>query len=141
MSLNISSETIDNPLLIDLLRQLNRTFSKIGSDFFVIGATARDIILRVLANTSARRKTKDLDIAIAVTDWDKYNEICQALIADGFEKSIHQAQRFYFGDYEVDIVPYGAVAKSDDNIYWLEIPNKLTPMKLFKLTPVLACVC
>lgn len=118
MSLNISSETIDNPLLVDLLRQLNRTFSKIGSDFFVIGATARDIILRVLANTSARRKTKDLDIAIAVTGWDKYNEICQALIADGFEKSTHQAQRFYFGDYELDIVPYGAVAKADDNIYW-----------------------
>lgn len=71
MSLNISSETIDNPLLIDLLRQLDRIFSKIGSDFFVIGATACDIILRVLANTSAKRKTKDLDIAIAVTGWDK----------------------------------------------------------------------
>ncbi len=118
MSLNISSEKIDNPLLIELLRQLNQTFSRIGSDFFVIGATARDIILRVLVNTSARRKTKDLDIAIAVAGWDRYNEICQALIADGLEKSIHQAQRFYFGDYEVDIVPYGAVAKTDDNIYW-----------------------
>lgn len=118
MSLNISSEKIDNPLLIELLRQLNQTFSRIGSDFFVIGATARDIILRILVNTSARRKTKDLDIAIAVTGWDKYNEICQELIADGLEKSIHQAQRFYFGDYEVDIVPYGAVAKIDDNIYW-----------------------
>ena len=118
MSLNISSEKIDNPLLVELLRQLNRTFPKIGSDFFVIGATARDIILRVLANTSARRKTKDLDIAIAVTGWDKYNSICQTLMADGFEKSTHQAQRFYFGDYEVDIVPYGAVAKDDDNIYW-----------------------
>lgn len=118
MSLNISSEKIDNPLLIELLRQLNQTFSRIGSDFFVIGATARDIILRILVNTSARRKTKDLDIAIAVTGWDKYNEICQELIADGLEKSIHQAQRFYFGDYEVDIVPYGAVAKTDDNIYW-----------------------
>lgn len=23
----------------------------------------------------------------------------------------------------------------------MEIPNKLTPMKLFKLTPVLSCVC
>ena len=118
MSLNISSEKIDNPLLVELLRQLNRTFSKIGSDFFVIGATARDIILRVLANTSARRKTEDLDIAIAVTDWDKYNEICQALIDDGFEKSTHKAQLFYFGDYEVDIVPFGTVAKDDDNIYW-----------------------
>ena len=118
MSLNISSEKIDNPLLVELLRQLNRSFSKIGSDFFVIGATARDIILRVLANTSVRRKTKDLDIAIAVTGWNKYNAICQTLMADGFEKSTHQAQRFYFGDYEVDIVPYGAVAKDDDNIYW-----------------------
>lgn len=118
MSLNISSEKIDNPLLIDLLRQLNHTFSRIGSDFFVIGATARDIILQVLANTSARRKTRDLDIAIAVTGWDKYNEVCSALIEDGFVKATHQAQRFYFGDYEVDIVPYGAVAKADDNIYW-----------------------
>ncbi len=118
MSLNISSEKIDNPLLIELLRQLNRTFSRIGSDFFVIGATARDIILRVLVDTSARRKTKDLDIAIAVTNWDRYNEICRALISDGLKKSSHQAQRFYFGDYEVDIVPYGALAKNDDNIYW-----------------------
>lgn len=40
MSLNISSEKIGNPLLIDLLRQLNHTFSRIGNDFFVIGATA-----------------------------------------------------------------------------------------------------
>lgn len=51
-------------------------------------------------------------------DWNKYNEICKALIDDGFEKSTHQAQRFYYGAYEVDIVPYGAVAKADDNIYW-----------------------
>ncbi len=118
MSLNISSEKIDNPLLIDLLRQLTRTFSRIENDFFVIGATARDIILQVLANTSAIRKTRDLDIAIAVTGWDKYNEVCSALIEDGFKKDTHLAQRFFFDDYEVDIVPYGAVAKADDNIYW-----------------------
>lgn len=118
MSFKISSEKIGNPLLIELLRQLNNTFAKIDSDFYVIGATARDIILQILANTSARRKTRDLDIAIAVTGWDKYNDICQALIADGFEKSSHQAQRFYYGDYEVDVVPYGDVARVDDNIYW-----------------------
>ena len=27
-------------------------------------------------------------------------------------------QRFYYGDYEIDVVPYGYVAKADDNIYW-----------------------
>lgn len=118
MSLNISSEKIGNPLLIDLLRQLNHTFSRIGNDFFVIGATARDIILQVLADTSAKRKTRDLDIAIAVTDWDKYDEICKVLINDGFRKSLYHAHRFYYGKYEVDLVPYGALAKADDNIYW-----------------------
>ncbi len=128
MSLLISSEKIDNPLLLDLLRQLNHTFSRIGNDFFVIGATARDIILQILADTSARRKTRDLDIAIAVTDWDRYNEICKALIDDGFDKCMHQAQRFYYGDYEVDIVPYGAVAKADDNIYWP--PEETTAMSV-----------
>jgi len=118
MSLHISSESIGNPLLVDLLRHLSHTFSKIGSDFFVIGATARDIILQTLANATARRKTRDLDIAIAVTGWERYDEIKQALINEGYEKSIHQAQRFYRGDYEIDVVPYGSVAKDDDNIYW-----------------------
>lgn len=105
-------------MLIDVLSHLSQAFSRIGSDFFVIGATARDIILQVLANTNAKRRTKDLDIAIAVTGWDKYNEICRVLMEDGFMRSSNQIQRFYYGDYEVDIVPYGAVAKDDDNIYW-----------------------
>lgn len=118
MSLNISSEKIGNPLLIDLLKHLNKTFGRLDSDFFVIGATARDIILQALADTASRRKTRDLDIAIAVTGWDKYDEIKQALIEDGFEKSANQSQRFYFDEYEIDVVPYGAVAKDDDNIYW-----------------------
>lgn len=95
-----------------------RTFSRIPSDFFVIGATARDILLQALADTTVGRKTRDLDIAIAVSDWDQYDEICKALTADGFEKSSHYAQRFYFHDYEIDMVPYGEVAKDDDNIYW-----------------------
>lgn len=86
MSLNISSEKIDNPLLIDLLRRLNHTFSRIGKDFFVIGATARDIILQVLADTSARRKTRDLDIAIAVPDWNRYSEICKASLMTASRK-------------------------------------------------------
>ena len=118
MNLVISSEKIANPLLIKLLRHLHDTFVKMNHDFYVIGATARDIIIRALSDESARRKTLDLDIAIAVTGWDKYDEISHALVAAGFEKSGHQKQRFYYGDYEVDVVPFGSVAKDDENIYW-----------------------
>lgn len=118
MDLTISSEKIGNPLLVELLRKLTDSFSKMDKEFYVIGATARDIIMQQLLNTASRRRTRDLDIAIAIPDWDTFEQVKQSLIADGFEKSRDMQQRFYYGEYELDIVPYGVVAKEDDNIYW-----------------------
>lgn len=118
MDLIISSEKIGNPLLVELLRKLIDSFNKVDREFYVIGATARDIIMQQLLDTASSRKTKDLDIAIAIPDWDTFEQVKQSLIADGFEKSRDMQQRFYYGEYELDIVPYGVVAKEDDNIYW-----------------------
>lgn len=118
MDLTISSEKIGNPLLVELLRQLTDSFSKMDKEFYVIGATARDIIMQQLLDTESRRRTKDLDIAIAIPDWDTFEQVKQNLIDDGFKKSRHMHQRFFYGEYELDIVPYGVVAKEDGNIYW-----------------------
>ena len=117
MDLKITSEKIANPLLVDLLKKLTDSFNRMEREFYVIGATARDIIIGQLADITSERKTRDLDIAIAIPEWSVYDEIKEVLIADGFKKSRHMHQRFYYGDYELDIVPYG-VAKEDDNIYW-----------------------
>ena len=118
MDLTISSEKIGNPLLVELLRKLTDSFSKMDKEFYVIGATARDIIMQQLLDTESRRRTKDLDIAIAIPDWDTFEQVKQNLIDDGFKKSRHMHQRFFYGEYELDIVPYGVVAKEDGNIYW-----------------------
>ena len=118
MGLTISSEKIGNPLLVELLRKLTDSFNKMDREFYVIGATARDIIMQQLLDTESRRRTRDLDIAIAIPDWDTFEQVKQDLIADGFKKSKHMHQRFFYGEYELDIVPYGVVAKEDDNIYW-----------------------
>ena len=118
MSLRISSKKINNPFLVDLLEKLTDSFSRMEHDFFVIGATARDIVIQEMLNTSSRRKTRDLDLAIAVPNWQEFDKIKKSLIADGFEIDKDKQQRFYYGDYEIDIVPYGYVAKEDDNIYW-----------------------
>lgn len=118
MDLTISSEKIGNPLLVELLRKLTDSFSKMDKEFYVIGATARDIIMQQLLDTESRRRTKDLDIAIALPDWDTFEQVKQNLIDDGFKKSRHMHQRFFYGEYELDIVPYGVVAKEDGNIYW-----------------------
>ena len=117
MDLKITSEKIANPLLVELLKKLTDSFNRMGREFYVIGATARDIIIRQLIGTTSGRRTKDLDIAIAIPDWSVFDEIKEVLVADGFKKSTDMHQRFYYGEYELDIVPYG-VAKKDDNIYW-----------------------
>lgn len=117
MDLKITSEKIANPLLVDLLKKLTDSFNRMNREFYVIGATARDIIIQQLIGTTSGRKTRDLDIAIAIPDWSVFDEIKRELVEDGFQKSQHMYQRFYYGDYELDIVPYG-VAKDDDNIYW-----------------------
>ena len=118
MDLTISSEKIGNPLLVELLRKLTDSFSKMDKEFYVIGATARDIVIQQLLDTESKRRTRDLDIAIAIPDWVTFEQVKQSLIADGFEKSSDMQQRFYYGEYELDIVPYGVVAKEDDKIYW-----------------------
>ncbi|MBE6305126.1 MAG: nucleotidyltransferase [Bacteroidales bacterium] len=118
MDLTISSEKIGNPLLVELLRKLTDSFNKMDKEFYVIGATARDIIMQQLLDTESKRRTRDLDIAISIPDWNTFERVKQSLIADGFEKSRDMQQRFYYGEYELDIVPYGVVAKEDDNIYW-----------------------
>lgn len=94
MDLNISSEKIGNPLLVELLKKLTGCFGSIGQTFFVIGATARDIILQQLASTSSSRKTRDLDVAIAIPDWRAFDRITKILVAEGFNKDTHKHQRF-----------------------------------------------
>lgn len=117
MNYQISSEKIANPLLVELLRKVRRCFDQIEQDFFVIGATARDLVLSQLDITSPRR-TRDLDLAIAIPDWAAFDKISEVLLAGGLIKDSRIKQRFYDGDYELDLVPYGAVAKPDDYIYW-----------------------
>lgn len=118
MNFQISSEKIGNPLLVAILRKVSCCFAEMEQSFFVIGATARDILIRQLVGVSSGRKTRDLDLAIAIPDWEDFEHIKQVLLAHGFEKEPKMYQRFYYGDYEMDIVPYGDIAREDGYIYW-----------------------
>jgi len=120
MSYNISSENFSNPVLKELLEKLTGFFNSIDAEFYVIGATARDIILSGIYNMVPTRKTNDLDIAIAIPDWSKFHEITAGLCnLDGFEKSNKQTQRFLYKTFfQLDIVPFGKIANADNHIYW-----------------------
>jgi predicted nucleotidyltransferase len=61
-----------------------------------------------------------LDIAVAVSDWDKYNEIeVEILKLSEFKKDKKQRQRFIYKKVlSIDIVPFGNIKRRDDKIYW-----------------------
>lgn len=119
MSYNISSDKFQHPLLKPILKKLTAYFSKEEIHFFVIGATARDIIMQ-LNNERSSRATHDLDIAIAISDWSEFKKVEEGIVKiDGFTKDSQQKQRFLYEDsYYIDIVPFGDVLAQDDKIFW-----------------------
>ncbi len=100
--------------------KLTDYFNSINSDYFVIGATARDIIFSGIHKLAPKRRTVDLDIAIAIKDWDKFKQISEDLQQiDGFRKEREQKQMFWYkNQYRLDIVPFGEIAEQDNTIYW-----------------------
>lgn len=119
MSYNISSKEFQDPLLKPILQKLSDYFSKQKIRFYVIGATARDIILNIHGER-AQRATRDLDIAIAISDWDAYESVERGIVnIEGFKKDKNQKQRFMYLDvFPIDIVPFGEIRKMSDKIFW-----------------------
>ena len=120
MSYHILSKELSNPELKSILQALNTFFQSKEIDFYIVGATARDILLTNLYGLIPERKTMDIDIAIAISNWEEFEIIERELPQRGyFEKDSHQKQRFiYKGFYAIDVIPFGKIAQKDGNIYW-----------------------
>jgi predicted nucleotidyltransferase len=90
-----------------------------GISFFVVGATARDILLDVAYGLRLNRSTIDIDVAVFVESWDQFERIKDRLIRSGDFSLTHEMQRLLFQErLPVDIVPFGGVAEKDDVIEW-----------------------
>ena len=83
-----------------------------------MGASARDIALRLLKVGNAPRRTLDLDVAVALQNWKQYEELSHILLQNHFIKA-QEKQRFYYlgvdgrNRFEVDIVPFGSIAEKE----------------------------
>ena len=75
MSYHILSKELSNPELKDILQALSTFFQSKKIDFYIVGATARDILLTNLYGLIPERKTMDIDIAIAISNWEEFEII------------------------------------------------------------------
>lgn len=106
-------------LLVETLHALSLTaINNCIRNFLLWGAAARDIGLLLLQESSAPRKTLDLDVAVLLQDWNQYEQLTQVRLTNHFEKQAAKQRFTYRGEndrnfYEVDIVPFGAIADNE----------------------------
>jgi len=115
--LNLSSK-IDS-LFLTIFESLDTAAGEAGIPYFIVGATARDMILSMGYGIEISRATADIDLGINVSSWDEFNQLKKALKSTG-RFSEHRARQrlIYDNSIPVDIVPFGAISSTDGNIRW-----------------------
>jgi predicted nucleotidyltransferase len=116
ISFNLSGRL--EPILVDVLRRINVATGALGIPFFIVGATARDILLEHCYGIKAGRATRDLDIGIKVAGWDEYGKLTSALLDSGSFTLTREPHRMCCGMLEIDMVPFGAVSINGREIRW-----------------------
>jgi len=118
--LNLSGK-IDQ-LTIELFLDIANIAESMDILFFIVGATARDIILTYGYGIQTTRATNDVDLAVQVAGWGQYEKLKEGLIATGyFELIPHQRQRLiYKGNIRIDVIPFGGISDPDHRFNWPE---------------------
>jgi predicted nucleotidyltransferase len=94
-------------------------------DVFLIGATARIILLENVFGLHTGRATRDIDFAFAVEDWDRFQAIKDRLIStSAFEQATDIVHRLIYQPtgwgrrFAIDLIPFGGLERPTNRIAW-----------------------
>jgi predicted nucleotidyltransferase len=96
-----------------ILGEMDRRAADCGAQITVIGAAARDILIRHVVGSDPERATADVDIAIAVPSWKAVEQITAGLV-----RARRSHHTFVVHGVELDIVPFGGIETQDRTITW-----------------------
>jgi predicted nucleotidyltransferase len=93
----------------EIFEALERGFTKFGIDFYLVGATARDVWMRGVHEKPPKRATSDLDFGIMIKDSYLFDELKEYLIKEeGFVSYKENAFVLIWKDKtQVDLIPFG----------------------------------
>lgn len=136
MDYKISKEELNNDWLYSTLIALDKCMAAHGLPLYLVGARARDVAMKLMKVDQPKRRTEDLDVAIAIENWQVFDNICKTLENNHFKRHGNTQKFFYKGengdiDFEVDIVPFGGVAV-DEKIGWPPEGNPVMSVKCFQ---------
>ena len=110
--------------VVRVLRVLDPIARSSRCEYFLAGATARDLILVNVHGLRPGRATRDIDFGIAVESWAHFELLKERLLAANEFSTSRAQQRLIFADSSegislpVDLIPFRGVASSDGTIAW-----------------------
>jgi predicted nucleotidyltransferase len=107
--------------LARLVRALQAIAGPRNIDLFLMGAMARDVLLRHAHGIETGRMTEDADFAVMVRDWNAFEDLRTSLIAGGeftarAGSATHRLR--HREGLPLDIVPFGGVEREDHTLAW-----------------------
>jgi len=90
----------------DLLDILESVFLEYDVDFYLIGATSKNLWIEGMSLKSPLKGTLDIDFAVFINDMDKYVNILKSLLEKGFKRTKLVYRLRYNGEL-IDIMPFG----------------------------------
>ena len=117
MEIEIDADNHELQRIVPVLTSLRTACSDLGVEFFIIGALARDLHLQHLNDIDVPRRTRDVDVAVAVDGWDSYADLRDRLIMEYDFTDEDPKQKIRSPDgTELDLVPFGEIEDSNGQI-------------------------
>jgi predicted nucleotidyltransferase len=109
----------------DILSAIHDMAAPLALPIFVVGATARDILLTHVFGIETGRATLDVDFAVAVEHWPQFENIKQHLLAnDHFDSATSITHRLLYRTSDntiarpIDLIPFGGIEQPPATIKW-----------------------
>ena len=122
--LNIADKI--DPLSCAVYGDLQEAAQSVNTEWFVIGAAARDMVYEAAYNLPVKRATKDIDFAVLVESWQMFDRLAESLVDQhDFARTVI-AHRFTYPKlgFWVDVIPFGGLSDGDTTYRWPDDPDK-----------------
>lgn len=114
---------------VKIIELVKTVADELNIPVFLVGATARDLVLQFGYNLPKSVATRDIDFAIAIENWTEYDQLKQTLIQTGnFQQDSKVEHRMFEvkTQTEIDIVPFGGIESPQGKITWQTTAKEIT---------------
>jgi Uncharacterized protein conserved in bacteria len=106
-------------LTVSIYETIARVADSSEIKYFIVGASARDMILGHGYGISTIRATVDIDIGIQLSSWDDYEKLSNDLIKTAKFTKSEEHQRLLFNNKNpIDLIPFGIIETVKNQITW-----------------------